>query len=542
MSSGYEPIDNYEVASFIAGSSSSQVFEVIEPGTNRRLAMKLINNSHPDAKQNKAALKAEAAICKQLDHPNVIHYEGFISGRDHTYMLMEYFRAPTLKVQLKLDPTGVHLRIKKLIDGLCGGLQHLHDRGFIHRDIKPENVLMNKVGEIRLIDFSLTTRQKSGLAAMLGGKPSVIQGTRTYIAPETIRKRPPVVQTDFYSLGILFFEVLTGKTPFQAPTPNELLQKHLSAPVPNASEFNPNVSPEMDRLLIKLLSKKPEQRGKDMAEVAAELRRIRVFKEEIPEPDQNKAEETPANLLDQLKESKLDSRLDAQRSELVRNNPQLAGELARQQQDRQAAAKAKKDRLAEMQRQSEQSRKKGKNATPEAAPAPAMTPQQPPMPFPYPQQPGYPYPMPQMPNAAYPGYPAGMPPYPQAGTPPAPFPPNMPMPQPFPPAGLPPVMVAPPGVALGGSQPIPVQPIPMQPVTVQPVTMQPTPPAAPAAPATAQAAPLKPAPEVAALLKPAGSAPAASAEKPKTPAASPPLATPAKEDELEYMTDLPEIL
>lgn len=536
MSSGYEPIDNYEVASFIAGSSSSQVFEVIEPGTNRRLAMKLINNSHPDAKQNKAALKAEAAICKQLDHPNVIHYEGFISGRDHTYMLMEYFRAPTLKVQLKLDPTGVHLRIKKLIDGLCGGLQHLHDRGFIHRDIKPENVLMNKVGEIRLIDFSLTTRQKSGLAAMLGGKPSVIQGTRTYIAPETIRKRPPVVQTDFYSLGILFFEVLTGKTPFQAPTPNELLQKHLSAPVPNASEFNPNVSPEMDRLLIKLLSKKPEQRGKDMAEVSAELRRIRVFKEDIPEPDQNKAEETPANLLDQLKESKLDSRLDAQRSELVRNNPQLAGELARQQQDRQAAAKAKKDRLVELQRQSEQSRKGGKKGGAEPVAPPAMPPAQPPMPFPYPQQPGYPYPMPQMPNAAYPGYPAGMPPYPQggmpqpmAGLPPGSFPPNMPMPQPFPAAGLPPMMAPPPGAAPGPGLPVPVQ----------------APAAVPTAPPSAPAAPLKPAPEVAALLKPAGSAPPPPSEQPKTPSAPPAPAAPAasaSEDELEYMTDLPEIL
>ncbi len=504
MSSGYEPIDNYEIASFIAGGGTSQVFEVIEPGTHRRLAMKLISNDHPDAREYKAALKSEALICKALDHPNVIHYEGFTNGREFTYMLMEYFRAPTLKVQLKLDVLGVHLRMKRLLEGVCAALQHVHDRGFIHRDMKPENVLMNKVGEVRLIDFSLATRMKSGLAAMFGGRQSQIQGTRTYIAPETIRKQVPVLQTDLYSLGILLFEVLTGKTPFQAPTPNELLQKHLTAPPPNASEFNPNVTPEMDRLIAKLLAKKPEQRGKDMAEISAELRRIRVFKEEIQEAKTSKVEDKPVDLLDQLSGGKLDSRLDAKRSQLVRDNPELASQLATQQRTRQAADAAKKAKLDAIKKQG----LKPTAATP-VAPIPVAAPSLPvaappqPYPYPYPPQPGYPVPVPQpMAYQPMPGFPGG----PLPGMPPG-----------YPPQLLPPAPVA--------QLPAPMPMVPGFPIAPVPVTM-------PVAPV-----PQGPAPALAALLKP----PAAPPPTPQ-PAVAPRPPEPVAEEKLDYMTELPDIL
>lgn len=502
MSAGFEPIDNYEVAAFIAGGGTSQVLEVIEPGTHRHLAMKVINENHPDAKAHKASLKAEAAIAKQLDHPNVIHYEGFISGRDHTYLLMEYFRAPTLKVQLKLDQLGVHLRMKKLLEGVCAALQHIHDRGFIHRDIKPENVLMNKVGEVRLIDFSLTIKQRTGLGKLMGGKPATIQGTRTYIAPETIRKQAPVLQTDFYSLGILLFEVLTGRTPFQAPTPNELLQKHVTATPPNPSEFNPNITPEMDRLILKLLAKKPDQRGKDMAEISAELRRIRVFKEDIEEAKPVDENAPTPDLIAELAGGGVDSRLDAKRSELVRNNPELAAQITEAQDKRKAAEAAKKAKLKAL-------ADKGKKGDP--SPAPTAAPPAPPMmmppaaPFPYPAQPGYA--MPPAPAYAppmgYPQMPPQMPGYP--GAPAATLPPG------YPPAMLPPA---------GPARTLPpAPPVPGFPNSPVPVTM-------PVAPNT----PRPPAPPTA--------VPPAAAARP----AAPPVAPSKGPEELEYMTDLPDVL
>jgi len=399
-------IDGYQVASDIAVSGSSHVLEVIEPGSQRHLAMKLLNREHPDFAENKASLKREAQICKSLDHPNIIKYEGFSAGRDHTYMLMEYFRAPNLKFQIKSDRLGVHIKLKKLLDGLCAALQHVHDKGYIHRDIKPENVLVNKAGEVRLIDFSLAVKKAGGLAKLFGKKQMAIQGTRTYIAPETIRKRQPCVQTDLYSLGVLLFEVLTGRTPFQAPTPNELLQKHLSVEPPLPSEFNKNVSPEMDRLVSKLLSKKPDARGKDVTEISGELRRIRIFLEEPQEKKEDDGgEQKTTDLLTQLTSGVLDSRADATWSEMVRQNPELASKMDARKAERKA------DKAAEQKRREAAIAKSLEREAAKAGKSPAAAAPVPPMAAPMmPPQPVYPPPYLGMPVPAgtYPGYPPGM--------------------------------------------------------------------------------------------------------------------------------------
>lgn len=485
MSDDNSLIDGYQVMSDIASSGTSHVLEVQEPGSGRRLAMKLLNPGHPDFKENKVGLKHEASVAKTLDHPNIIKYEGFTAGRDNTYLLMEYFRAPNVKQQIRLDIAAVHIRLRKLLEGLCAALQHIHDKGWVHRDVKPENVLMNKAGEVRLIDFSLSTKQKSGLSKLFGGKVKEIQGTRTYIAPETIRKQPATPQTDLYSLGITIFEILTGRTPFQAPTPNELLQKHLSAAPPLASELNPNVSPEMDRLVAKLLSKKPDQRGKDMAEISAELRRIKFFKEEPEELQAAKqVEQQPTDALQELKTAKLDSRLDAKRSALLKDNPELAAQYLEDMRRMKAEeAELKRKRAALVAKTSG-----GAGGSAPAAPVPA------PPPVAYP--PGYP---PQYP-------PQYAPPYaPPMGAPVMPVPPAMPMPVAYPPAPPMPGMPYPPGM-------------PPAPTMLPPAASYPPPglPAAqPPAPPPAPAAPPKPAP-------------------------APPPQAPAQD--LEYMTELPEVL
>src|SRR5690606_2353613 len=119
---------------------------------------------------------------------------------------------------------------------------------------------------------------KGGLGKMIGGKVKVVQGTRTYIAPETIRKEYPTPQSDMYSLGIMLFEIVTGQPPFVANSPNDLLMKHLNTAPPEPSVFNSNVTPEADKFILRLLSKKPANRPQSMSEVAAEARSIQFFK------------------------------------------------------------------------------------------------------------------------------------------------------------------------------------------------------------------------------------------------------------------------
>jgi serine/threonine-protein kinase len=122
--------------------------------------------------------------------------------------------------------------------------------------------------------------QIRGLRRVFAGK-ATIAGTRTYIAPETLQQRQATPQTDMYSLGITIFELLTGQPPFDGATPKELLEKHMHESAPLPSSMHRNVGPDMDRLVSRLLEKKPQNRHKGMREVIAEFRTAKIWKEGI---------------------------------------------------------------------------------------------------------------------------------------------------------------------------------------------------------------------------------------------------------------------
>ena len=179
----------------------------------------------------------------------------------------------------------LQVRIGRLFEQLCQALGYLHAQGWVHRDVKPDNILFNKSSELRLIDFSLTTRAAGAMSQLISGKGKVIQGTRTYISPETILKAPPSPQADIYSLGVTLFEVLAGEPPFRGTSPDDLLKKHLTSAAPPPSAFNDNVTPEMDRFVLKMLAKKTKDRYKNTSEMLAEFRNIKPFKEDAAERD-----------------------------------------------------------------------------------------------------------------------------------------------------------------------------------------------------------------------------------------------------------------
>ncbi len=518
----------YKLVMCIATGGSSQVWEVVEQASGRHLAMKLLKADNPDFKENKAGLKHEADVLKSLDHPMIIKFEKYSSNRDNTYMTMEHFRAANVKLQIKSDMASVHVRARRLFESVCQALSHVHAKGWVHRDMKPDNVLMNKVGEIRLVDFSLSSKEIKGFSKMIGGgKQKTIQGTRTYIAPETINKQTPTFQTDLYSLGIMFFEVLTGKTPFQAPTPEELLRKHLRTEPPNCSEFNKNVTPEMDRLIAKLLKKKPADRPASVDEVLGELRRIKIFKEDVTEESLAKQAEDAKDTMGELTDIRLDSRADAKLRQILEASPELARQFAVDKQEKAAKKKATEEH------RKKQILKSSGPTKPAAAPAP--------QPMPVPMPPGYPpqgyAQYPPMPMAGPPGMMPGMPGYPNMPFPPqaqygmpgmmpaSPMAPGMPPGMvPNTPAPIAPATPPAPQVPVAARGPVPAAPLPAAPPVPQP---------RPASVATAPA-PVAPPPKP--VVKPAPT-PAASKPVPAKPA--PPVTPP---EELEFMTELPDVL
>ncbi len=305
-------VDSYILVNCLFTGKFSQVWEVIEEGTPLRFAMKLLLPEYTREREQVQSLKWEARIGKQLQHPNLVGYHKIVTNRQNAYLLMDLFRGPNLKTWLSGDLLQLQLHFKTIVESLCLVLGYLHDKGWVHKDVKPDNVLLSRGGELKLVDFSLAMRYAKGLGKLFRMKPRQIQGTRTYIAPETIKRQHPSPQTDIYSLGVTLFEVLTGQPPFIGTSPNDLLRRHLAEKPPLPSSINPNVTPEMDRLIVRMLAKKPKDRPGSMQEIFGEFRNIKPFKEDIQQLIEEKAKKTLAEKMrDQGLASRLDSRLDA---------------------------------------------------------------------------------------------------------------------------------------------------------------------------------------------------------------------------------------
>jgi len=305
-------VDDFQLAALIANGNSSQVWEVRDVA-GQSFAMKLLL---PDALKNPEqvnVLKHEAKVGQSLEHPNFLRVFKFVKTKTHCYMLMELFKVANLKGMLQNEPIAAQGRFGRLSEQLCTALGFMHEKGWLHHDLKPDNILFDKSSALKVIDFSLSMRKQGGLGKVFSGKVKVIQGTRTYIAPETIQKQYPTPQSDIYSLGVTLFEVLAGQPPFTGNTPHELLRKHVSVKAPEPSAFNPNVTPEADKVITRMLAKKPAHRPKDLAEVASELRAIKVFKVEPFELAAAEEAKLKAGGGGLDSKSRLDSRADAER-------------------------------------------------------------------------------------------------------------------------------------------------------------------------------------------------------------------------------------
>ncbi len=442
MSDNPNIVGGFELKNCVATGASTQIWEVTQAGSTVPFAMKLLLPEALKDAEKKAILKREFKIGSGFAHPNLIHYHRIEVTRDHGFFIMDYFRAPSLKAQLSVNLPEMQSKLKKIVEAATQAFVHMNEKGWLHRDIKPDNILVNKSGEVRVIDFSLACRIVSGVMKLVAGKQKNIMGTRTYIAPETILKKTPTIQSDIYSLGVTLYEIITGAPPFAGLSPNDLLKKHIGeAPAP-PSISNPNVTPELDMVILKMLAKKPKERQTDMREVMSVFRNLKCFKEDPVEMHDRKIREAKANEVLSV-DKRLDSRADADR---------VARGIA-------APAKPSKGkRLTAPIGEMEPVKKLTPGGKP-AANAPAQPVQQvvqvvmPQMPYGMPQapMPGMMYPgmmmppgPPMMPQMPAPGFPMGMPPQPMPGA----FPqPQMPVMQPPMPVAQPPQPVMPPQAA-----------------------------------------------------------------------------------------------
>jgi serine/threonine protein kinase len=211
-----------------------------------------------------AKLEEEAKSLARLDHPNIARLLHYMVIEDQRYIVMEYVEGSDLAEKLRREgPLSLDL-LRHIVPQICAAIGYAHNKHVIHRDIKPSNILLTDENTVKVTDF--------GIAKILGvsakTKTGVATGSLPYMAPEQIRGTGVDARTDIYQLGVLLFELLTGRRPFQAETEYDMMSHHLSTPPPTPSSINPNVSRVLDEVVLKALAKNPDERFGSAGELA----------------------------------------------------------------------------------------------------------------------------------------------------------------------------------------------------------------------------------------------------------------------------------
>jgi eukaryotic-like serine/threonine-protein kinase len=274
---GRDFIGPFQLIRLIRSGNTTQVWEAMRDGDNERIALKILLQNHAKDKVEIEQLKHETRVAKSFDHPNVIKIFDFHGNYGIPFISMQLFNAKNIKIEMREHPEFFDVNLQEIVRKCAEGLAHIHERGWLHCDVKPDNYLADEQGNVKLIDFSIAQPLKTKLK-LFGFRNTVVRGTRSYISPEQIRKEKLDVRSDLYSFGCMLYELASGKLPYTAVNPDDLLSKHLRAPIPTLQAANTNVNLEFANLVTRMLSKNPDDRPVDMKEFLDIFNRLRMFR------------------------------------------------------------------------------------------------------------------------------------------------------------------------------------------------------------------------------------------------------------------------
>jgi len=259
----------YRIQRKLGAGGMADVYLAEDQELGRRVAIKILNGRHANDDQFIERFRREAKNAAALNHPNIVSIYDRGNAEDTYYIAMEYLDGKTLKeliVGRGKAPVNVAIEYARQI---LSALRFAHRHGIVHRDIKPHNVLVDSEGRVKVTDFGIA---RAGTSQMT--ETGSIVGTAQYLSPEQARGGEVDQRSDLYSLGVVLYELLTGKTPFEGDTPVEIAMKHLSnAPKP-PSKLRPDIPEELDMVVLRALAKDPDDRYQSADEMEADLERV----------------------------------------------------------------------------------------------------------------------------------------------------------------------------------------------------------------------------------------------------------------------------
>jgi serine/threonine protein kinase len=268
-------VDGYRPANLISTGQTSQVWDSVASGGH--VAIKVLLPEYGRSPEMRESLFREGQLIKNWAHPYIVKGLDNVKHKDYPFIVMELFPSVNLKARIQRKDGIIKERFQEIVERSAAALAYVHGKGYVHRDVKPDHILVNNAGEVRLIDFGLARPMAATGRGLLGGKKYKPQGTRSYIAPEQIRGEKLDERTDLYSFGATLYELLAGRPPFRAASPDDLLAKQLREKPASPQTHNADVTAEMAELVLAMLAKKREERPKDFEEFLVRFRRVRPF-------------------------------------------------------------------------------------------------------------------------------------------------------------------------------------------------------------------------------------------------------------------------
>jgi serine/threonine protein kinase len=277
----------YKLGRPLGEGGMAEVYQARDLNLQRDVAIKLLRRDYIHDTAFQARFQQEARAAANLLHPNIVTVYDFGHDQDRFFIVMEYVDGTDLKTLMRRRGRLTTDNAVKLMIQICSGVGYAHRAGLVHCDLKPHNLLVTPDERVKITDFGIAR-------ALAGIRPDehhdVVWGSPLYFSPEQAAGSPPSPASDVYSLGVVFYEMLTGKTPFVADSGEQLTQMHMStAPTPPRT-LNPSIPSAIERIVLKVLSKEPAARYRTADQLGRVLETYQPGGDVSPAPIESQVE------------------------------------------------------------------------------------------------------------------------------------------------------------------------------------------------------------------------------------------------------------
>ncbi len=278
--------DRYRLGELLGRGGMAEVHIGQDVRLGRDVAVKMLRPDMARDPTFQARFRREAQSAASLNHPSIVAVydtgEDDFAGNPVPYIVMEYVEGSTLRELLASGSRLVPERALEIVDGILAALAYSHQRGIVHRDIKPANVMLNRNGEVKVMDFGIARAMSDGASTMT--QTSAVIGTAQYLSPEQARGEQVDARSDIYSTGCLLYELLAGRPPFVGDSPVSVAYQHVrEEPVP-PSHIDPDVPAAADAIVLRALTKDREERYQTADEMRADIRSALAGRPVAPPP------------------------------------------------------------------------------------------------------------------------------------------------------------------------------------------------------------------------------------------------------------------